>query len=247
MTDRSGLHQASGESDHSRSSRRSMGRSQGPFRSLNLGVKVGDDAFDVEGNRQELAEALGLRRIRFMDQIHSALCEVVSDLDLPESSVDATIMERRMDASNENAQYVGLAVQVADCVPVILSNEKAIMAVHIGREGLIKGMTEVAVDKFVELATKAGLVATIGPSICGRCYPLSREIFDSVIHRYPAANFDADSHRADVAAGVISVLEKYELRWEWFNGERECVCCNPAYFSYRRDGKTGRQAMVVAF
>lgn len=239
MTDRNGLHSESLESK--------LGVSQGPFHSLNLGLKVGDDSILVERNRLELSESLGLNRIRFMDQVHSAHCEVVEDPTHPEKQVDAVIMVRRGFPSSEAIETIGLAVQVADCVPLILSNEQGIMAIHIGREGLVKGMTEVAVEKFIELATKEGLIATIGPAICGGCYPLSQEIFDSVIARYPAARFDSASHKVDVAAGVISTLEKYELQWQWFRDERECVSCDRNFFSYRRDGRTGRQAMVVAF
>jgi len=234
MTQRSGLHPLSGGED--------LGVSDGPFRSLNLGRKVGDERTLVETNRSELAGALGLERIRFMDQVHSAFCEVVTDLDGVESAVDGIILKR-----GELSQSTGVAVQVADCVPVVVESNEAIMAIHIGREGLLKGITEKAFDQFFEMVGDSSPRAHIGPSICGGCYALSSEIYEKVVEGYPATNFSHSEKKVDVAAGVLSILDKREISWQWFGGERECVSCDPRFFSYRRDVTTGRQAMVIAF
>lgn len=223
-----------------------FGLSEGPFQSLNLGLKVGDQAEVVQSNRKELAAVIGLSRLRFMDQIHSSICEVVTDPSMAEKSVDGMVMARERQ-SNEMAESVGLVVQVADCVPLILESENAIGAVHVGREGLIKGMTESAISKMREASDHDKISATIGPSICGNCYPLSAELYHACTVKYPASNFDESSFKVDVAAAVRSILENEEISCTWFAGQRECVSCDSDYFSYRRDGITGRQAMVVAF
>ncbi len=234
MTDRYGLNSFSGGEK--------LGSSTGPFRALNLGRKVGDEPSVVERNRSDLANALGLRSIRYMDQVHSALCEVVTDPNKAESAVDAIILTR-----NEISDSLGIAVQVADCVPVVVESDGAVMAIHVGREGLFKGITEKALDEFCEIAENSSVKALVGPSICGNCYPLSRELYLSIVQRYPATKFDEDENKVDVASGVLSILDKREIPWQWFGGKRECVSCDSGYFSYRRDATTGRQAMVVAF
>ena len=233
MTNRSGLHSHSGGEI--------LGGSEGPYRSLNLGSKVGDKKSTVESNRVELAQVLGLKKIRFMDQVHSALSELVTDANAPESSVDAIILKR-----SEMSHSMAVAVQVADCVPVVVESEDAVMAIHIGREGLLKGITENSIEQFLDVTRGSQSRALVGPSICGRCYPLSGDLYRKVVESYPATKFDEQENKVDVASGVISVLEQKGLTWEWFGGERECVSCDENYFSYRREVTTGRQAMVIA-
>lgn len=208
-------------------------------------MKVGDDGALVASNRKALADAIEVESISFMDQIHSAIM-------LPASGRPFTwgddqqcdgIYLRRSDVDSQRA----LAVQMADCVPLILASPDVIAAVHIGREGLIKGMTESALNTLEALAMGAPLRAEIGPSICGDCYPLSAESFAQCAEKYPASVHSAAEQKVDVAAGVISILQDHGVKWDWFGGERECVSCDDRYFSYRRDRVTGRQAMVVAW
>lgn len=227
-----------------------LGRSRPPYDSFNLGAKVGDDLDDVIANRMALTTACQLGEIRFMDQIHSAL--------MVESKVQASQASQRSQGSDESCdgiflrrepsnEEVGLAVQVADCVPLLLHGDDVIAAVHVGREGLVKGMTESALEALARHVDLSHLTAVIGPSICGDCYPLSQEIFHSVTERYPKSNFNEQEKKVDVAAGVISILEGRGIRWNWFGGSRECVSCDDSFYSYRRDRITGRQAMVISW
>lgn len=241
-TDRTGIHPASDGVKHPGK----LGSSRSPYDSLNLGLKVGDDRNLVISNRRELSEALGLLRIRFMDQIHSALMvNVAQEIDEPECDGIFLIKD-------DWNLGVGLAVQVADCVPVIITSENLIAAIHIGRDGLIAGMTESALDALAVRVEPNSLHAVIGPSICGDCYPNSSEMFARCTSRYPATSHSSDQSKLDVAAGVISILEDRGVSWNWFGGARECVSCDDRYYSYRRastagDGLTGRQAMVVSW
>lgn len=219
-----------------------QGSSLAPYDRLNLGLKVGDDPKRVLRNRVELTDACDLDEILFMDQVHSAL--MIRGVTGSDGSTCDGIYLRR-DGGNVRT---GLAVQVADCVPLILTSVELIAAVHVGREGLLKGMTEAALNAFEsEGMTLTDVKAVIGPSICGHCYPLSVELFQACEQRYPATGFSVEERKIDVAAGVISILEEKGVRWRWFGDERECVSCDPDYFSYRRDRTTGRQAMVVAW
>lgn len=218
-----------------------VGNSLHPYQSFNLGTKVGDDIERVMLNRTALASSCELSEIRFMDQIHSDLM-IECEADETVGSCDGIFIRR--DSWNDQ---VGLAVQVADCVPLILAGEEIIAAVHVGREGLVRGMTESALVALSSTTDLTRLSAIIGPSICGDCYPLSEETYLAVAARYPRAIFKESEQKVDVAAGVISILEDHRIPWSWFAGTRECVSCDDSYYSYRRDRVTGRQAMVVSW
>jgi len=236
-TNRNGFHPASAEFRASGT----IGHSLHPYQAFNLGSKVGDEIERVMANRRDLAAGCDLKEIRFMDQIHSDLmleCEVRDSLE----SCDGTFIRR--DSWNDQ---IGIAVQVADCVPLILSDDDVIAAVHVGREGLVRGMTESALAALSSVVDATRLSATIGPSICGDCYPLSEETYLAVAERYPKSIFDQSECKIDVAAGVTSILDDHQIPWTWFAGSRECVCCDDSYYSYRRDRITGRQAMVVSW
>lgn len=239
-----------------------FGTSAAPFESFNLGSKVGDDPAAVLENRMTLARTCGLDRIIFMDQIHSAQIllaeEFVAGTHLVYENGRDTVTGSALDRDAPRCDGVfltkefaplnlGLAVQVADCVPLILGSDEVIAAVHIGREGLLRGMTEAALDAVASRVAMDSLQATIGPSICGDCYPLSPDLFARCAERYPASIHSVAESKIDVAAAVISILQERGVRWQWFGGERECVYTDSNYYSYRRDRSTGRQAMVVAW
>ena len=218
-----------------------IGNSLHPYQSLNLGTKVGDEMERVLSNRDALTAGCELKEIRFMDQIHSDLM-VEAGVEYRMESCDGIFIRR--DSWNDR---IGLAVQIADCVPLILFGGDVIAAVHVGREGLVRGMTESALASLSSVLDLTQLSATIGPSICGDCYPLSEETYLAAAERYPKSIFNEAERKIDVAGGVISILESHQIPWTWFAGSRECVCCDDSYYSYRRDRITGRQAMVVSW
>lgn len=244
-----------------------VGESEPPYDRLNLGLKVGDHRDRVLANRELVRNAIGLTDIRYMDQIHSSrMVEIDSSLLTPEMKDDVEDQARqdiekcdgifllRNDPSKDEGSVAmpGIAVQVADCVPLIIVGESLIAAVHIGRDGLMAGMTESALDAISVHSAMSAVRGVIGPSICGDCYPNAPEVFDVVTSRYPETRWSVEERKLDVAAGVISVLESRGVAWTWFGGGRECVSCDDQYFSYRRatrsgNSNTGRQAMIVAW
>jgi hypothetical protein len=236
MTNRHGFHPASSDLSGS-----VVGRSHPPYDSLNLGLKVGDDLNAVQSNRKDVAAACGLDEIIFMDQVHSAL--MLDGSNGGEQVCDGIFLRRE----SVLAKGKGLAVQVADCVPMVITHSDVNAAVHIGREGLLKGMTESAIVTLAKSIDLRGAKAWLGPSICGNCYQVSAELFSECETKYPASVHSRFNRQVDVAKGVISILDSKGVEWGWFGGVRECVSCEPEYYSYRRDGVTGRQAMIVAW
>ncbi len=213
--------------------KRTGGVSHGAFASFNLGNHVGDSPEDVASNRKILEDSVGLTQ--FMNQVHGnriALIEEVTD-EVP--TADALIT---------GIPGISLAVMTADCIPLLLHSRESVAAVHVGRKGLIN---DVAI-KTVELMREMGatdISAILGPSICGTCYEVSEEVFNEVIHLHPLAasrtvknTLSLDLPRALSAAltGVGVSVERSE----------ECTVEDLDYFSYRRDGVTGRQVGVIS-
>jgi copper oxidase (laccase) domain-containing protein len=261
-TNRSGFHPASAPLEFL-GSRRPIGFSEPPYDRLNLGLKVGDTKESVLSNRNVVREAIGLKEILYMDQVHSARMVRLNSVPKPDQqSAEISLDGERCDGiflfepdqSIDQAvrANIGLAVQVADCVPLIIVAENLMAAVHIGRDGLLAGMTESALDAISAHVALTSLRAFIGPSICGDCYPNRLEVFHAVSSKYPTTVWSEQDRKLDVAAGVISILEGRGITWSWFGESRECVSCDDSFFSYRRSnrsgsGNTGRQAMIVAW
>ena len=203
------------------------GFSASPYDSFNLGDHVGDDPAAVAANRRRLAEGMGLDPSRFvwMEQIHSNTVTVVDGpVDGPVPATDATVT---------TVPGLALTVLVADCVPVLLSDDDAgvIAAVHAGRIGARNGIVARTVAAMVELgADPANTHALLGADV-EKHLPGSRTVTRK------------GTPGIDVRAGLMRQL--HGLGVTNMNAEPRCTISEPEYFSYRREGKTGRQAGVV--
>lgn len=214
------------------------GVSKPPFESFNLALHVGDDAIAVAENRSRLAALIGVspEKIFFMNQVHGRDVAIIDEGSDPSAtpSVDALFTE---------VPGLALVTLIADCVPVLLYSEGAVAAVHIGRKGLVAGVLDSALEHFHrnEIPHSA-IFAELGPSICGDCYEVDIESYHEVVESHPAAATSEAQRCVDVAAGIRAQLKRYGIG---FKQSPLCVMHDPGYFSYRRDGVTGRQAGVV--
>jgi len=216
-----------------RFTKRTGGESHGAFASLNLGTHVGDDLETVMKNRAILAALTG--PTQFMNQVHGdriALIEEVTD-EIPTA-----------DALVTGIPGISLAVMVADCIPLLLSSEESVAAVHVGRKGLVNEVTRKSISLMRDMgATK--ITAHLGPSICGSCYEVSEDIFHEVIAVHPAAKSQTPggTFALDLPKALIEVLNDEGVQ---VINEFACTVESQDYFSYRRDGVTGRQAGVIS-
>ncbi|RKT77182.1 hypothetical protein DFJ68_0598 [Terracoccus luteus] len=219
---------------------RGAGRGAAPFTGLNLGGHVGDDPVTVEQNRHEVASAMGVDRdhLLFLAQVHG---DTVAHATGPWSG-DAP----EADAAVTATPGLALAALVADCVPVLLHDADAgvVAAVHAGRPGLLAGVVDRAVDALAERGARH-LSAVVGPSVCGRCYEVPEAMARDVAHVAPSAlaRSWAGTPAVDVAAGVVERLSARRVVVQWLPG---CTREDGDLYSYRRDGRTGRFAAVVA-
>jgi YfiH family protein len=214
-----------------------------PWGELTLGGAVGDSPEAVSANRGAAARALGLdpARVVWMRQVHGNAVSVVDApwgaREIPEG--DAVVTDRR---------GLALAVLVADCTPVLLADPEAgvIAAVHSGRPGLAAGAVPAAIEQMIALGAAAErITAATGPAACGSCYEVPAAMRDAVEAAAPgsAARTSWGTPAVDVPAGVRAQLEGAGVR-EIIQSD-VCTIESPDHYSYRREGRTGRQAGYV--
>ncbi|MDQ1703137.1 MAG: purine-nucleoside/S-methyl-5-thioadenosine phosphorylase / adenosine deaminase [Frankiaceae bacterium] len=155
---------------------------------------------------------------------------------------------RGVDALVTAATDAPLVILVGDCVPLLLADHVAgvVAAVHAGRKGLVAGVVPAAVGAMVALGARADqLSARLGPSICGACYELPEELVRAVEAAAPGSRTTTSrgTSGVDVAAGVLGQLDR--LGVADVKRDPACTAEDDRFYSYRRDGVTGRFAGVV--
>ena len=225
---------------------RSGGVSGPPYSSLNLAHHVGDDARAVAENRDRAAAAVGAAPGRWAvpDAVHGSDVAVVEGPG-PVPGVDALVT---------SVPGLALLALAADCVPLALvgDDDRTVAAVHCGWRGLVADV----VGRTVALLADRGVGVAhviLGPSVCGACYPVPPERADAVSRSWPgdvaaaAVLTCADGQPGiDVGLGVRARLACLGVSPDRITVVPGCTVEDPALFSHRRDGVTGRQAIVVA-
>ena len=224
---------------------RTGGVSSPPFDAANLALHVGDDPDDVARNRADLVAELsiGVDALATMTQVHGRDVAVVTGsrgID-PPAQADALITD---------VADVAVMTQTADCVPILLASPQGtIAAVHSGWRGVVAGVTAAAVEALIARGIARGIApesihAWIGPSICAACYEVGEDVRDEVAAAAGSAYAvtAGGTPAVDVRAGVIEQLARYGITAEVIDA---CTAEDDALYSYRRDGRTGRQAGVI--
>jgi YfiH family protein len=208
---------------------RRKGSSLGVYESLNFGFHVGDTPCAVTANRAVLGNT------QFMNQVHGNEVVVIDQLLEQEPTCDALIT---------TTKGISLAVMVADCIPLLLTSEEAVAAVHVGRAGLVNKVAIKALQHMRILGAK-NVHAILGPSICGKCYEVPLQMQHDVVADHPRAfsTTHQGSSGLDLPAGLIA-----DLAAEGVSYEASMICTkeDPLYYSHRRDNPTGRFAGVVS-
>lgn len=208
---------------------REGGVSRAPFDSLNLAARVGDDPGAVAENRARVASAAGfeLDALRVAKQIHGA-----DVLEVGRS--DATVAGEA-DVLTTRERGVTIGILTADCTPVVLAGYGAVAVAHAGWRGLVAGAVEAAVAAVGDVRA-----AWVGPSIHACCYQVGPEVVEAFRERdLPVAAPD----RVDPGGAAVSALRRCGV--EHIARSTDCTSCDLRYFSYRRDGLTGRQGAFV--
>jgi purine-nucleoside/S-methyl-5'-thioadenosine phosphorylase / adenosine deaminase len=196
------------------------GVSEGPYASLNLGLRTDDDPARVRANRERVRELAGAERLAQGRQVHGA--RVVVDVREVEEA----------DGQVSTRHGVAATVLVADCLPVALAGPDAVAMLHAGWRGLAAGVLEAG----VRAIGPGPVAAAIGPGIGPCCY----EVGDDV-----RAVFGTHEATLDLKAVARSRLESAGVGEIHDCGL--CTACDAErFFSHRRDGGlTGRQAGIA--
>ena len=143
-----------------------------------------------------------------------------------------------------SAPGLAIAVLVADCVPVALVGERTVAVVHAGRRGVVAGIVDATIAAMRDI-DDGPLVGYVGPAICGRCYEVPAEMQAEVAAAVPAARTTtaAGTRGLDLPAAVRSQLVAAGVRVS--GPPAPCTREDDRYYSHRRDGVTGRFAMVA--
>lgn len=220
---------------------RSGGDSLPPYASLNLGSHVGDAPEAVARNRQRLCTALALpRQPQWLRQIHGT-----NVVHLPDAQPVPIA-----DACWTDVRGIACAILTADCLPVLLCDRegRVVGAAHAGWRGLCAGVLEETVATMgIE---PARLLAWIGPGIGPGAFEVGPEVRAAFLDRYrddaecfvPSAN--DGRWMADLAALAARRLRRCGVGSVTQSGA--CTHRDPErFFSYRRDGETGRFVSLI--
>lgn len=202
-------------------------------------MHVGDAPAAVHANRATVAGLVGLEAgaIAVLDAEHGDRVHVVTHPGvLPPG-----------DAAVTTSAGIGLVALAADCVPIALASTggvPAIGVVHCGWKGLAAGVVEATVAAMTALGG-THLRAVVAPSICARCYPCASDRIDALrssvgTHVADAATWLPGS--IDVAAGVRAQLRSCDVVAQTCDG---CTAESSDLYSFRRDGRTGRQGVII--
>jgi YfiH family protein len=221
------------------------GVSEGPYRSLNLGILTDDDAGLVQRNRELLAGALG----RDPDAVVMGWQVHGSEVERHDGPTAAGGYARRGGLTKADAQVtaaLGLTplVLTADCVPLALAAPGAVAMVHCGWRGVAAGIVARGVAAVADAAgcAPSAVGAAIGPAIGPCCYEVGAEVRET----YEGLGLaEALVDRGlDLPLAAARTLERTGVPARSIANAALCTSCHaPLFFSHRRDGGiTGRQA-----
>lgn len=218
---------------------RAGGVSAGPWASFNLAAHVGDDPAAVAENRRRLRAALDLpSEPAWLAQVHG---REVARLPGP--------LPRAADAAVAFGHGPVCAVLVADCLPVFLASRDGdrVGVAHAGWRGLAAGVIEATVVALGCDPTR--LVAWLGPAIGPQAFEVGEDVRAAFTARDPAAASRFRPGRAGRWLADLPALARQRLMEcgvGSVHGGGTCTVSDPArFYSYRRDGDTGRMAALA--
>lgn len=223
---------------HSLITTRNGGHSNGPFASFNLGLRCDDAPQDVEANRALLARHLP-QPPRWLHQVHGP------------KVVDADQLDGEVDADASVARNAGTvcAIMIADCMPVLLCDERgaAVGAAHAGWRGLSSGVIENTVCAMQ--VDPARLLAFLGPAIGPTAFEVGDDVRDAFVAHDRAASSAFKPCGDGKWLADLFTLGRQRLAGCGVTrvyGGADCTVSDPRrFYSYRRDKTTGRMAALI--
>lgn len=212
-----------------------------PYDSLNLATHVGDDPERVAHNRQLLLASAGLPQMPvWLEQVHGTRVLVLDG---------QTPGDLRADAVYSRVAGQVCAVMTADCLPVLFASQTGdeVAAAHAGWRGLCQGILENTLAHF--RAAPDNILAWLGPTIGPAQFEVGAEVRAAFVAADPAAVGAFTPHAAEKYLADIYLLARLRLQRAGitaiYGGNTCTVSKKSHFFSYRRDGVTGRLASLI--
>ena len=229
---------------------RFRGFSKGPFAELNLSFRVGDDPELIKKNYLKVKDALGIKFLATVRQVHGSRV-----LDLDDEQLDEErLRDTEADGIVATRKDVAIGVLVADCFPLILyERKKKIPAIaHCGWRGIVNSVVENAAQAIIEKGgEQKNIIAALGPGVCAKCYQVDDKVIAEFAKRFPQGEGEiwrrqGDGFQLDLKAAVFFILNGLGVEQEQIDDIGLCTCCNEEFFSHRRGkGKAGRQLALA--
>ncbi|QWA09983.1 polyphenol oxidase [Sodalis ligni] len=225
------------------STTRPGGISPAPYASLNLGLHVGDSPAAVAQNRRRLEVMAQLPASpNWLEQVHGTDVAVINE------SCGNAAAPPRADAAYTRAVGQVCAVMTADCLPVLFCDRAGIevAAAHAGWRGLCAGILEQTLARFQ--SDPADIMAWLGPAIGPRSFEVGPEVREAFVSQDPQAGEAFVPHGEKYLADIyhLARLRLSGAGIGQISGGDHCTVFEAStFFSYRRDGITGRMASLV--
>jgi YfiH family protein len=224
---------------------RQGGVSLPPFDSLNLCDKNGDRKEWVSQNKKRIASSFGFdpNQLVLLDQMQQDQILLIREpISRPASPLE-------YDALITNSPDVCLGIQTADCLPIFMVDpkKKVIAAVHAGRQGTALCITTRVVKKMGEVfgCLSRDLLITLGPSIGPCCYEIDKKVFHPEWELFSSAR-GAGKWMVDLPQINIAQMKGEGIEEEQISWVKLCTRCHSdLFFSYRKEGRTGRQLSFI--
>jgi len=237
---------------HGFSTRAGEGR-PGPKNLLNLGQVPWDSPQSVADNRAMFLAAVKLQdsRLATVNQVHSDRVHIIEE--------NGGQWNRRTegDAMATQARGIALAVQFADCLPVLIADPEkgGVAAIHSGWRGTLRRILSKTIGAMGSAfgSRPQDLLVAIGPGIGACCYEVGPEVVDCFKQEYPGValaepNYNKPGkHNLDLRRALNVQLSEAGVDFGKVFDMCACTCCNPdEFFSYRREGAfSGRMMGVI--
>lgn len=215
------------------------GASQSPWGEFNLATHVNDNLVDVKQNRANLLQLGSLPAApQWLNQTHSTTAV----------SLDKSANRDADAAITKTANQVAV-VLTADCLPLLISNKQGteVAAIHAGWKGLLDG---IVIKTIAAMQSKPiDLMVWLGPAISQAHFEVGSEVKQQFCDAYPQAEqhfkaLSAEKYLADLYALVKDQLNHLGVA-DIYGGDFCSYAEQDKFYSYRRDGVTGRMASLI--
>lgn len=224
---------------------RQGGTSLPPYHSLNVSFSNGDRNEDVSFNRGRITSAFDVDP----DQLFLLKQMQLDDILILKGPVDGKTLPLKYDAQITNTPNQFLGILTADCIPILVVDRKkrVISAIHAGRQGTALGITQKVLRKMKEEwgCSEHDLLVTLGPSIGPCCYEIDEKVFLKEWENFSIPK-GAGRWMLDLPKINMAQLEEEGMKQDQIYWVDLCTRCNSdLFFSYRGEGRTGRQLSFV--